>query len=519
MKVNAFTAFVWAIAAASVQCELATYTVLSPSPTVSVIVKSKTYTLKSSTATPLVHVGTAPGGSSYRYVIKGKKERATRSAIPAGSGTQPEFFDRPNQVSVPHLPKLYNNKYSDKVYTSAHLENEIGSIHFSAPASEVKKLYASKESKAKVISTMTFINSKGIQTFTNSTIAIGGESTRDWAKKAYKFSLSKDSDGLYGLRKFKLRAEATEPTMIREKLYYDMLDALGLPSPSTSYVRLFINNDQIGLFLLVDEISNPWLKSDFNGGKKYDNGILYKMDGGGDRVGANLAYVGTSESKYSDFYAVEEESGSGEKSLKRLIDFTKWIKEKGLTASTAEWDAQIDTDGFLKHMALEFLNAAWDNYWVSASNYYIYHDPKKNQLQWISYDLDYTIGNGIEKTQKHLLTDTYSKYAADQTPRPLIDTLLKSSTFKKNFEKILKNVLENLYKPEILNKRIDGLVNLIQDDVAWDRSLKRVSKGDDWEWDLSDFKSSIIKGFGEDGQWYGLKEWISKKYAAVHKQL
>lgn len=144
-------------AAASVQCELATYTVLSPSPTVSVIVKSKTYTLKSSTATPLVHVGTAPGGSSYRYVIKGKKERATRNAIPAGSSTQPEFFDRPNQVSVPKLPKVYNNKYSDKVYTSAHLENEIASIHFSAPASEVKKLYASKESKAKVTSTMTFI--------------------------------------------------------------------------------------------------------------------------------------------------------------------------------------------------------------------------------------------------------------------------------------------------------------------------------------------------------------------------
>lgn len=191
-------------------------------------------------------------------------------------------------------------------------------------------------------------SSKGIKTFSNSTISIGGDSTRDWAKKAYKFSLSKDTDGLYGLRKFKLRAEAPEPTMIREKLYYDMLDALGLPSPSASYVRLFINNDQIGLFLLVDEISNPWLKSDFNGGKKYDNGILYKMDGAGDAVGANLAYVGSSESKYSDFYTVEEESASGEKSLKRLIDFTKWIKEKGKTASTAEWDAQIDTDGFLK---------------------------------------------------------------------------------------------------------------------------------------------------------------------------
>lgn len=335
-------------ATASVQCQLATYTVLSPSPTVQVVVKSKTYTLKSSTATPLAHVGTAPGGASYRYVIKGKKEKSSRTSIPAGGKTQPEFFDRPNKVSVPKLPKLYSNKYADKIYTDAHLENEIGSIHFSAPASDVKKLYASKDSKAKVISTMTYFNSKGVQQFANTTIAIGGKSTRDWAKKAYKFSLSKDTDGLYGLRKFKLRAEASEPTVIREKLYYDMLDALGLPTPSSSYVRLFINNDQIGLFLLVDEISNPWLKSDFNGGKKYDNGILYKMDGGGDKVGANLAYVGSSESKYSDFYTVEEESQAGEKTLKRLIDFTKWIQDKGKTASAADWNVQIDTDGFLK---------------------------------------------------------------------------------------------------------------------------------------------------------------------------
>ncbi|CAM0134884.1 hypothetical protein VKS41_000546 [Umbelopsis sp. WA50703] len=519
MKISVLSALVWTLATAYVQCQLVTYTALSPSPTVQVVVKSKTYTLKSSTATPLVHVGTAPGGASYRYVIKGKKEKLTRPAIPAGGSSKPEFFDRPNSVSVPKLPKLYENKYPSKVYTSAHLENEIASIHISASSSEIKKLYASKDSQAKVASTLTFVNSKGVKKFGNTTLSIGGKSSRDWAKRSYKFSLSKDTDGLYGLRKFKLRAEASEPTMIREKLYYDMLDAVGLPTPSSSYVRLFINNDQIGLFLLVDEISNPWLKSDFNGGSKYANGILYKMDGGGDKVGANLAYLGTSESKYSDFYSVEEASDAGEKDLKRLINFTKWLKDNGKKATTADWDKQIDVDGFLKHMTLEFLNAAWDNYWVSASNYYIYHDPKKNQLQWLTYDLDYTIGNGIETPQKHLLTDTYSKYSKDQPPRVLIDTLLASSSYKKNFETILKNVLENLYKPAILNKRIDGLVSLITDDVAWDRSLKRVAKGDDWEWDLSDFKHSLTAGFGEDGQYYGLKEWITKKYNAVHKQL
>lgn len=41
--------------------------------------------------------------------------------------------------------------------------------------------------------------------------------------------------------------------MIREKLYNDMLHASGILAARGAYVRLYINDAPVGLFLLVDD--------------------------------------------------------------------------------------------------------------------------------------------------------------------------------------------------------------------------------------------------------------------------
>lgn len=43
---------------------------------------------------------------------------------------------------------------------------------------------------------------------------------------------------------------------------------------------------------------------------------------------------------------------------------------------TQHWnDTRIDLDGILRNMALEYLGGAFDNYWVSASNFFMYKNP------------------------------------------------------------------------------------------------------------------------------------------------
>lgn len=118
---------------------------------------------------------------------------------------------------------------------------------------------------------------------------------------------------LGGYRKFKLRACATDPTFMREKLYYDVLAAAGLPASGASYIRLFINQEPIGLYMLVDNYKNPFLRNVYGNsnkkkdkGKKYKHGVLYQgempenpMAPKGLQGGANLEYLGPQAENYA----------------------------------------------------------------------------------------------------------------------------------------------------------------------------------------------------------------------------
>jgi hypothetical protein len=75
-----------------------------------------------------------------------------------------------------------------------------------------------------------------VQNFEKVTLKIGGHSSRKWSKVPYKLKL-KSPKGLYDRWQFKLRPEATDPTMIREKLYSDVLQASGVLAPRGAYAR------------------------------------------------------------------------------------------------------------------------------------------------------------------------------------------------------------------------------------------------------------------------------------------
>jgi hypothetical protein len=52
--------------------------------------------------------------------------------------------------------------------------------------------------------------------------------------------------------------------------------------------------------------------------------------------------------------------------------------------------------------------------------------------------------------------------------------LLAVPQFKQDFENLLANMIKELVNPTILAARIDQLVDMLKEDVAWDKSLPRV---------------------------------------------
>jgi hypothetical protein len=69
-------------------------------------------------------------------------------------------------------------------------------------------------------------------------LKLAGRSSRIWPKQSYTLDVKKDGGDLYGLTKFKLRAATTDPTYMREKMYYDFLkQSAGVPANGVSWVR------------------------------------------------------------------------------------------------------------------------------------------------------------------------------------------------------------------------------------------------------------------------------------------
>jgi hypothetical protein len=68
--------------------------------------------------------------------------------------------------------------------------------------------------------------------------SLSGQTSRLFNKLSYSFVI-RDSNKrtLDGYKKFKLRSCATDPSYMREKLYYDILAASQVPTARASYVR------------------------------------------------------------------------------------------------------------------------------------------------------------------------------------------------------------------------------------------------------------------------------------------
>jgi len=55
---------------------------------------------------------------------------------------------------------------------------------------------------------------------------------------------------------------------MRDKINTELYKALGVPTYSSAYARLTINNDVYGLYSLVDTLGGNWLSSAIHGDDK-----------------------------------------------------------------------------------------------------------------------------------------------------------------------------------------------------------------------------------------------------------
>ncbi|KAF9976816.1 hypothetical protein BGZ73_007723 [Actinomortierella ambigua] len=469
-----------------------------------------------------VWYGTVPGTTSavqYSYVeLTGaggtvvKSENFTRTLNVTDTKTPNEFFQRKitKHKDLFRLPYSYLATWPSS--SKAFKENQIATLHLTAPVAEVNNLNANPTQEVTTKATVRFINDDTIYTQTNITLKTSGKSSKEFAKQSYKLSFDdKYNQTFFHRPNIKLRAEATDPTYLRERIYIDMLNAAGIPTQQGAYVRLFINNEPYGLYLMVDDVKKSFIRQTIlQDDDTKPVGTLVQCNAASKADQADLVYKGPTNATYSDdaYILVTDPPATGDP-LGGLIAFMKDLQDYN-PASTPDpvnyWNStRLELDGFLRNMVLEYLGGAFDMYWMAGSNYFIYQNPVlNNRWQWIPTDYDGTFGSGFPT---NVLT-TYHNYYNFQPDHPLVSKLIiQTPAIQALFNETLKTFVQWTFKPEAMNARIDAIHNMIAEDVAWDIATPKKSPGKQTGFTLEDFTNNL--NVATKDMQYGVKAWIA----------
>ncbi|KAI9244477.1 coth protein-domain-containing protein [Phascolomyces articulosus] len=514
---------------------------------VSVSVNNQNHALKASTDHPYLFCASAPYGQVYEYVYTDasgqvtKKEEQKRSLPSNAASTGNEFFDRaPTVYSVPELPQAFNPIYPP-LFTHMNNSNEVATIIMTVDEQafgEVcqEPLEKHKKGGAQVF-TLTYISNSEIHSFTNAAIDNSGQSTKEYARQSFEIDFNKfvtDKNApkqlLFGRSVVKLRGEQTDGSFIREKLTMDMLAAAGAATLSSSWVRVFVNDMPLGLFLMTDDASTHFIDNVLHGGDwSYANtGPTYKGNAIDHEHSANLEYLGDDAALYSEDVYKLKDKGESKDELKKenksqpLIEFTKQLANLDPSQATdaqhrGDLEKLIDPQNLMLHMAINYLVGSWDGFWFRASNYYLNQDLASKQWALITYDFDETLGNGVETAG--FVNVKYDAYTPSSSKRPLVDAILQSPYYRNEFETILKTLVKKFFNPRVVKPRLEAWVKMLRQDVGWDRSLPDHSPGKKVPWTMADFEMATLGHVGNSDLSLSIADWIKQRSELICKQL
>ncbi|KAI8356602.1 coth protein-domain-containing protein [Choanephora cucurbitarum] len=504
--------------------------------TVVVNVDNTIHPLQQSSLSQNLFSGIAPSGSQYNYAYSapsGQRPESTVRHLASESvvATGNEFFNRSKTVyDVPEFPRAYNAVYPS--YESAmSRSNEIATILLNADASSLEEILEAPDADHKYaqVYNMTYISSDAVFNFQGAGIRNAGQSSKKYAKQSYKIKLNKYNKGakasLFNRKSLKLRAEPVDVTMVREKLCMDSLAASGAATLNGHWVRLFVNNEPFGLYLMIDDANDKLFENLVHGGAKTNaTGPIYKGNAMSSSREANLVYKGPDNSSYdfNDVYILEktgrDKAVTKESYTEPLITFMERLNHTvlGTDAQTPGniSDLMDSTDNTMLHAALNFLIGSWDGFWYQASNYYLHQNRENFKWYLVSYDFDETLGNRLQKPE--LMTVTYQNYTRPGSSRPLVDAFIKSPYYQPHFEEMLKTITKTFFNPQTIKARLDAWNEMLKEDITWDYSLTRHSPGAKPEFTVEKFSKNLYSTVDGD---VGILEWVSNRTSSLQNQL
>jgi len=194
----------------------------------------------------------------------------------------------------------------------------------------------------------------------------------------------------HAMKRINLHAMNADPTKMRDMLAYELFREVGIHAPRTSYANVYVNNELIGLFVVVEDIDGRFTKSRW---PNFGDGNLYKE-------------IWPDKHNENDYIEALKTNDKPENNpqARRMVDYYNAIEASNESNFVRNLSSFMDFDHFLRYMTVDVAINNWDGIrgwyssgpndpwpWAGNHNFYIYEEENPDGKIWlVPWDMDNT---------------------------------------------------------------------------------------------------------------------------------
>lgn len=330
-------------------------------------------------------------------------------------------------------------------------------------------------------------------------IRLRGNTSRQHEKQSYRIDFREfGGDKFFGYKKFNLKSDVNDPSLLREILTYACYRNMDVPAPRVHTLKFFMNNEYMGVYLNVEVIDDEFIDKRY----QHEDGFLYKC-----AYGANLRDNG----QVFDNGIFESQMNEGTDTRTELDHFVDVLNNTSTTNFVTEIEKVFSVDRFLRQLAVEALLGHWDGYSYNKNNFYLFYDAQTKLIEFIPYDTDNTWG--IDWVNRDWGTRDLNQWYTGGDPRPLTTKILAIPDYKWRYTLYLKDLLENFFNESYVLPKWNSHKALIGQAVEEDTYFSRA-----FGFTHTDFLNAYSAGMNNHVK-YGIEEYLQTRSAKAIEQI
>lgn len=326
---------------------------------------------------------------------------------------------------------------------------------------------------------------------------------QQFGRLPFKIDFNEYDDDLKfrGLTKINFNNNASDPSLLREALSYEMFREAGIPCSRIGFARLTLTvtgefeDKSLGLYTVVEQVDKRFLKDRYGSA----DGLLLKPSTFG-----VFRDLGDDWKEYEIGYVPKTDPTEQQK--QRVIEFAKLLQHADDEKFNSQLEDYLDVDQFLRFLAVNVLLCNLDSFLGGSQNHYIYLEPESNKFQFLPWDMDHSFGafplEGTAHSRRNLSIDQ-----PGGEKHRLIRRVLAIPEHKATYYSYLNQYLETSFEEEKLKRQISETADFVRPLVSINgpNALKRFDR--------------VLADRPSGDELHPMKYFVEKRIQSVRRQL